>query len=54
MEKAISALRIQAMYIEAVDYNRVVSFVDSIAQAATSRRIIENEDVDRAVSRAVD
>jgi glutamine phosphoribosylpyrophosphate amidotransferase len=54
MEKAISALRIQAMHIEAVDYDRVISFIDSIVQATTSRRIIENEDVNGAVSRAVD
>jgi hypothetical protein len=53
MEKAISSLRIQAMHIELVDFDRVVSFVDSIAQAATSRRIIEMEDIDGAVSRAV-
>jgi hypothetical protein len=39
--------------MEAVDYDRVISFIDSIAQAATSRRIIENEDIDGAVSRAV-
>jgi hypothetical protein len=53
MEKAISSLRIQAMHMELVDFDRVVSFVDGVAQAATSRRIIEMEDVDGAVSRAV-
>jgi hypothetical protein len=53
MEKAISSLRIQAMHMELVDFDRVVSFVDSVAQAATSRRIIEMEDIDGAVSRAV-
>lgn len=53
MEKAISSLRIQAMHMELVDFDRVVSFVDSVAQAATSRRIIEMEDIDGAVLRAV-
>jgi hypothetical protein len=41
------------MHIELVDFDRVVSFVDSVAQVATSRRIIEMEDIDSAVSRAI-
>jgi hypothetical protein len=31
IEKAISSLRIQAMHMELVDFDRVVSFVDSVA-----------------------